>query len=220
MRKGIHLLALTWVLVAKPFEPARFESGDLFIQPPMTLGGGEVLLELDVSASGDVGTVTVLRTTPPFGDLLRQAASGWRFEPAREVQEDADAPVAVDSKVLVAGFFRPPTLYSAPARGEVPEDVAVASAETPFPTSMVAPLYPPKAYFHLSQTVAIEVEIGVKGEVTSSKVIRPAETEDLSNAALEASKEWRFRPSRRNGKAVPAVAYIVFGFRELVASDR
>jgi TonB family protein len=59
-----------------------------------------------------------------------------------------------------------------------------------------------------------------KGEVTSIKVIRPAETEDLSKAAMEASKEWRFRPARRNGKTVPAVAYIVFGFRELVASDR
>jgi TonB family protein len=220
MSKGIHLLALTWVLLAKPFEPARFESGDFFIQPPMTAGGGDVLLELDVAASGDVRSVTVLRTTPPFGDLLQQAASGWRFEPAREVQESPDAPVAVDSKVLVAGFFRPPTLYNAPARGEVPKDVAPPSAETPFPTSMVAPIYPPKAYFHMSQTVGIEVEIGVKGEVTSSKVIRPAETEDLSNAAMEASKEWRFRPARRSGKAVPAVAYIVFGFRELVASDR
>jgi protein TonB len=85
---------------------------------------------------------------------------------------------------------------------------------------MAAPVYPPKAYFHMSQTVGIEVEIGVKGEVTSSKVIRPAETEDLNKAAMEASRQWRFRPARRNGKAVPAVAYIVFGFRELVASDR
>jgi len=220
MRTGIHLLALSWVLVAKPFEPARFESGNFFIQPPMTAGGGEVLLELDVSASGAVGGVTVLRATPPFTDLLQQAAGGWRFAPAREVQEDPDVSVAVDSKVLVVGFFRPPTLYNAPARGEVPKDVAPPSAETPFPTSMVAPIYPPTAYFHMSQTVGVEVEIGVKGEVTSSKVVRPAETEDLSTAALEASKEWRFRPARRNGKAVPAVVYIVFGFRELVVSDR
>jgi TonB family protein len=216
MRDVIQLLAVSFLVVVESFEPARLENGEAFIQPPMTAGGGEVLLELDVAASGDVRSVTVLRTTPPFGDLLRQAVSGWRFAPAREVQEDPDAPVAVDSKVLVAGFFRPPTLYNAPARGEVPTDVASPSAETPFPTSMVAPLYPPRSYLHMSETVGIEVEIDVHGKVTSSKVIRPAE--GLSAAALEASKEWRFRPARRNGKAVPAVAYIVFGFREPVAS--
>jgi TonB family protein len=180
----------------------------------MTAGGGEVLLELQVAASGEVTGVTTLRTTPPFGDLLRQAASGWRFEPAREVQEDPDAPIAVDSKVLVAGFFRPPTLYSAPARGDVPKDVAPPSAEVPFPTTMVAPLYSPTAYLHMSQTVGIEVEIGLKGEVTSSKVIRRAE--GLDAAAMDAAKEWRFQPARRNGEAVRSVAYIVFGFREPV----
>jgi TonB family protein len=221
MKGVIQVFAVSFLfVVVESFEPARLENGEVFIQPPMTAGGGEVLLELDVAASGEVRSVGVLRTTPPFGDLLRQAVSRWRFEPAREVQEDPDAPVAVDSKVLVVGFFRPPTLYNAPARGEVPKDVAPPSAETPFPTSMVAPIYPPTAYFHMSQTVGVEVEIGVKGEVTSSKLIRPAETEDLSTAAMEASKQWRFRPARRDGKAVPAVVCIVFGFRELVVSDR
>jgi TonB family protein len=218
MRNGIHLLALSWLLVAESFEPARFESGDLFIQPPMTAGGGEVLLELDIAASGEVRAVTVLRTTPPFGDLLRQVVSSWRFEPAREIQEDPKTPVAVDSKVLVAGFFRPPTLYNAPARGEVPEDVASPSADVAFPTTMVAPLYPPTAYLHMSQTVVVEVEVGKEGKVTSSKGIRKAE--GLDAAAADAAREWRFRPARREGKAVPSVVYIVFGFREPVVSDR
>jgi len=106
MKNTIWVLALSWLVSVESFEPARLRSGEAFIQPPMTAGGGEVLLELEVAASGEVTGVTTLRTTPPFGDLLRQAASGWRFEPAREVQEDPDAPIAVDSKVLVAGFFR------------------------------------------------------------------------------------------------------------------
>src|SRR3990172_13114575 len=182
MRNGIHLLALSWVLVAEPFEPARFESGDLFIQPPMTAGGGEVLLELDVAASGAVAGVTVLRTTPPFADLLQQAVGSWRFAPAREIQEDPETLVAVDSKVLVAGFFRPPTLYNAPARGEVPEDVAPPSADVPFPTTMVAPLYPPTAYLAINHTVVVEVEVGKEGKITSSKVIRTAEGLDAAAA--------------------------------------
>lgn len=218
MKNTIWVLALSWLVSVESFEPARLRSGEAFIQPPMTAGGGEVLLELEVAASGEVTGVTTLRTTPPFGDLLRQAASGWRFEPAREVQEDPDAPIAVDSKVLVAGFFRPPTLYNAPARGDVPKDVAPPSAEVPFPTTMFAPLYPPTAYLHMSQTVVIELEVGAEGKVASSKVIRKAE--GLNAAAEDAAREWRFRAARRNGKAVRSFAYIVFGFREPVVSEK
>jgi len=218
MKNTIWVLALSWLVSVESFEPARLRSGEAFIQPPMTAGGGEVLLELEVAASGEVTGVTTLRTTPPFGDLLRQAASGWRFEPAREVQEDPDAPIAVDSKVLVAGFFRPSTLYNAPARGEVPKDVAPPSAEVPFPTTMFAPLYPPTAYLHMSQTVVIELEVGAEGKVASSKVIRKAE--GLNAAAEDAAREWRFRAARRNGKAVRSFAYIVFGFREPVVSEK
>ncbi len=217
MRNIIQLLALSWLLVVDSFEPARFENGDVFIQSPMTAGGGEVLLELEVSSSGEVTGVTVLRKTPPFTDPLRQAVGGWRFAPAREVLEPPEAPVAVNSKVLVAGFFRPPTLYNAPARGEAPEDVAPPSADVPFPVTMVAPFYPPTAYLHMSQMVVIEVEVGAEGKVTSSKVIRRAES--LDAAATDAAREWRFLPARRDGKAVPSIAYIVFGFREPVVSE-
>ena len=158
-----------------------------------------------------------MRKTPPFTELLRQAVSGWRFAPAREVLEPPEGPAAIDSKVLVAGFFRPPTLYNAPARGEVPEDAAPPSADVPFPATMVAPLFPPTTYLYMSQAVVIEVEVGAEGKVTSSKVIRKAE--GLDAAATDAAKEWRFRPGRRNGKAIPSVAYIVFGFREPVVSE-
>src|SRR3990172_2738532 len=110
MKNTIWVLALSWLVSVESFEPARLRSGEAFIQPPMTAGGGEVLLELEVAASGEVTGVTTLRTTPPFGDLLRQAASGWRFEPAREVQEDPDAPIAVDPPKP-----RPPRRFSARA---------------------------------------------------------------------------------------------------------
>jgi TonB family protein len=211
------VFALPWILAPGSFEPARYESGEAFVQPPVSAGGGEVLLELDVAASGEVRKVDSLRTTPPFADLLRQAAAGWRFSPARAAVEDPASPVAVDSKVLVAGFFRPPTLYNAPARGELPRNVATPSEEVPFPTTMVGPLHPPTASLHMSQTVVVEVEVGANGDVISSKVIRPAE--GLSAAAQDAANKWKFRPARRNAIPVRSFAYIVFGFREPVLSD-
>jgi TonB family protein len=214
----VLLIGLCGFMTAGSFEPARFESGSAFIQlSPMTTGGGEVLLELDVSASGEVSAVKVLRTTPPLGDLLQKAASGWRFTPARDVPEGSDSPVAVETKVLVAGLFRPPALYDAPVLGEVPADVSPPSPEIPFPTTMIPPAYPPTAYLHLSQTVAVEISLDAKGEVETARVIR--EVEGLSGAALEAARGWRFRPARREGEAVPSFAYVVFGFREPVVSD-
>jgi TonB family protein len=81
---------------------------------------------------------------------------------------------------------------------------------------MVAAPYPPTVYLYRGQVVVVEVELGTKGEVKSQKVIQGAE--GLNAAALEAATKWRFRPARRNGKAVEAFAYIVFGFREPVGS--
>ena len=214
--KWFFVLALAAFLGATEFEPARFQSGALVIQSPMTVGGGEVLLELDVDASGSVAKMTTLRSTPPFTDLLREAVRSWRFSPAREIPEESKEWVPADSKVLVAGVFRPPTTYDAPARGESPENVAPPSEALPFPTTLAAPPYPPTASWHVGQTVLVEVEVGDDGKVTKSKVIRSGA--GLEEVSKDAAARWQFRPARRAGKAVPSVAYVVFGFREPVVS--
>jgi outer membrane biosynthesis protein TonB len=217
MRYVITLIA-SGILAAGNFQPARLANGSAeIVESPTTAGGGEVLLELEVAPSGEVEGVHVLRTTPPYGDLLRSAVANWRFEPAREPREGAELPVAVPSKVLVGGVFRNPALYNAPALGEVPSDIARPSPETPFPTALVPPVYPPNAAVHVSQTVLVEVEIGTKGEVLGSKVI--GRGDGLAGSALDAAKRWRFRPARSGGTAVPSFAYLVFGFREPIVTN-
>jgi TonB family protein len=83
---------------------------------------------------------------------------------------------------------------------------------------MVAPSYPPTAHLHGSQTVLVEVDVGEDGKVTSSKVIRSAP--GLDAAALDAARQWRFRPARRAGKTTLSVAYILFGFGEPVGPTK
>lgn len=200
------------------FEPARFESGELIAQSAMTIGGGEVLLELDVDAAGSVTRVTILRSTPPFAEQLREAVSEWTFIPAREVSEEPEQLTPVDSKVLVAGLFRPPTTYDAPTRGEVSKDVAAPSPEVPVPRNMVAPPYPPTAYWHIAQAVLLEADVDRDGNVERTKVIRSAG--GLDAAAMDAVSRWRFRPARREGSAVRSLVYVVIGFREPVTSMR
>jgi len=192
--------------------PARFESGALPAQPLMTQNGGEVFLELDVDASGRVSGVRTLRSTPPFTDLLREAVQGWRFEPARETGE-AEQPTAVESSVLVAGLFRPPTLYSGAMPGQPPQDVAGASIDLPFPSSTATPAYPPDALSN--RVVLVEVEVGEDGKVAGATMARSAPGFD--SAALDAARQWTFRPARRSGAPTSSLAYIVFGFREPVA---
>jgi hypothetical protein len=217
-RNMFYLISLmtSWLVAAGAFEPARLLSGQAtIVESPLTVGGGEVLLELDVAPSGEVAGITVLRTTPPYGEQLRASVVSWQFDPAREQQEGAL--VAVASKVLVACLFRSPNLYNGPSRGDIPQDPSPPSPEVPFPTTMVPPAYPPNAAVHLSQTVLVEVAMDAKGQVVGSKVV--GRGDGLADASLDAANRWRFRPARRGGIAVPSYAYIVFGFREPVLTS-
>ncbi len=215
MSSSIQKFVVAWLFVIGSFQPARFHSGEVVVQPPMA-GGGQVLLELDVSASGEVTKVTVLRSTPPFTDLLQKAVGGWRFTAAREARGEPEALAAVDSKVLVAGFFRAPTLYNAPALGEAPKDVA--SAVGGGPISRVDG----RSALPSNRSPAHEPDGsgggGRRGRRQSHvEQSSPAGQAGLDAAALDGARQWRFRPARRKGTAIASVAYIVFGFREPVA---
>jgi TonB family protein len=218
---GCLVLALavaTPVDVDTLFEPARVETVEMPAEPPMVLGGGQVLLELRVDRSGRVADVRVLTSTPPFTELVKEAVSQWHFSPAREVLGQSEGESDVESRVLVAGVFRPPTLYDSPSRGEPVENVAKPSEEVPFPTSMSMPAYPPRAHWHMSRSILVEADLGEEGELVASKVIRSSA--GLDEVALDAIHRWSFRPAKRNGTPVPSVAYIIFGFREPVVSGR
>jgi TonB family protein len=193
-----------------PLVPARFLGGSLPMQPQRTQSGGEVLLELRVGTSGTVTEVIALRTSPPFTELLRQAVQGWRFEPARTMMGERDKQESVEAGVLVAGCFRPPKLYAGAMPGEPPQDISHASPDIPHPTSMATPRYPPDGL--RDQVVLVEVELRKDGSIAETSVVRSAPGFDT--AALDAARQWRWRPALWRGKTVPAFAYIVFGFRE------
>lgn len=69
----MHLLLLVMsVAVAAPGPPAAFSEGTLPAQPTQFVGGGEVLLEVAVAASGAVNEIRTLRATAPYTDLGTQ----------------------------------------------------------------------------------------------------------------------------------------------------
>lgn len=202
------------VLVAQEaFTAARLESGTVPAQPRQVLGGGQVLIEVTVSRGGQVSQLANLRTTPPFTDLVLDVVRGWTFRPAEQAQEDGTVD-AVESKVLVAAMFRPPTLLNTPGVGEVPRDVGSPSEEVPFPTAIAEPFYPPGALGE--RVVLLEVEVRADGTVRGLRVVRSGAGFDQT--ATDALAQWRFRPARRNGEAIAAFAYVIFGFQQPVTT--
>src|SRR5262245_39390669 len=107
------------------FMPASFQSGSIPQLNVLSIeaGGGQVLLELTVSADGSVIGTRPIRVTPSFTERIQSTSSGWRFTPAEAMLEPRDqrpgGPLThpIESRVLVAGLFRPPTLIG-PSIGE------------------------------------------------------------------------------------------------------
>jgi len=169
-------------------------------------------VEVGVSNAGRVTSVTPLRATPPFTDMVVGAVRGWQFAPAESTSDGSGGnssgkrqPVA--SKVLVAAVVRPPTLNT-PSLGEPAKDVAAESDETPFPLIATTPVFP--ALASQPGVVLVEVQVGLDGSVVSASAIRSAPPFD--DAALAAVRLWKFRPSRVRGRSVVARAYVIFGF--------
>jgi TonB family protein len=120
---------------------------------------------------------------------------------------------AVESKVVIACIFRPPTLNS-PTVGEPPKDVQPAGDDVAVPSSTVTPPYPPMAL--ADGTVIVQVAVDVNGRVVNATTVRSAPGFD--EAALAAARQWTFRPARIHGRLEETFAYIVFGFRQPVTS--
>jgi TonB family protein len=207
-------VALCALLMAVPEQPtpARYVSGELPAVPVQALGGGQVFLELAVTAAGSVARATILRATPPFTDAVVSAVEGWRFDPARDTDDPKEPLHDVASTVLVAGIFRPPTMLNGPVAGTPPKDVGTASIATPSPGTIVAPAFPAKAI--ASGLVLVEADVASTGAVVDARVIVSAPGFD--EPALNAARQWTFRAPRLHGRAAPSVVYLMFGFRQPV----
>jgi TonB family protein len=208
--------ALTISLFAGPeaarqtsaFQPARYRAGSLFALPNTVVGGGEVWLDVAVDDRGNPSSVTPLRATPPFTELVTSAVRGWAFRPARE------SGTASASHVFVAALIRPPSLTVGSTLGEPVRNVAAASPELGVARSTILPVQNPLG--HRSGVVLVEINVDAQGGVTRTAAVRSAPPFD--SAATDAASKFTFAPAQHRGVAVPSIAYIAFGFPELVTS--
>jgi TonB family protein len=200
---GIGALTIS-LLAQSDVEPARFRSGAAPVVPVMMTAGGDVIVSLAVSSGGAVTAVDVLRSTPPFTDAVVRAVRTWRFTPALDQDHKP-----MDSRVLVDAVARPPTLNS-PTVGTPPVDVGGPDPRIPFPAQTQPPLYPVHA--RTEGTVIVETHLDPAGRVAEALAVRSAPPFD--SAALDAAREWTFRPATAPNVAPSPYAYLVFVFRQ------
>jgi TonB family protein len=194
---SVALLAVALLARSDAATPARIVAPHL---PPGTDCGAEVLLHVKLDASGAPEGILGILDVSPFAETLREAVRQWRLP----------APPAGDSArdVLVAGMFRAACLLDLEVL-RPPPPAALAPRVLPYPIQWERPPYPPHALG--DAVVVVEVRVGEDGVARAATVASSAPGFD--DAAVETARRWRFRPAVRDDRPVPAVAYLVFGFR-------
>ena len=197
------------------FTPPRLLNAELPALPAPTIaGGGEVLIEAIVDRTGALTRPVVLRGTPPYTQMVLDAAATWRFDPARVRGLDG-VDTTVEMAVAIAGMFRPPILMNAPTIGEPPRDWSKPSGDVAYPMSTAMPNYPPQA--RDGGVALLEVALNEAGAITETRGI--ASTGGFESASREALAAWRFRGGSFRARPVSTTAYVLFGFRPPVVSS-
>jgi TonB family protein len=142
-------------------------------------------------------------------DRLREAQRALAEAKRRLAEQSTSADVspepapAVDgSRQLVSPSGRAPLrMNGAPPPG----------LQQPTPTKSVKPTYPLDAMeARLQGTVAVEALVDERGRVADARVLRGISP--LDQAALEAAKQWEFRPAMLNGEPVPVLLVLEMHF--------
>ena len=204
----------TALLAQQAFSPAWFVRGELPSLPPaVVVGGGEVLVEAIINENGALIRPVLLRSTPPFSEMVLDAIRGWKFAPALSVRPDGTVG-PVESGILIAGVFRPPTLIG-PTLGDPPRDLRNASPNVPYPVSLISPPYPPQAL--MGSVILFEVLLDEAGRIRNARAL--LSDPGFDGAARAALLQWKFRPGSFRGRPAASTAYILFGFSPPVVSS-
>jgi len=175
---------------------------------------GQVDAMLMVAVSGDVERVNVLKSDPLLAKAVEDAATKWKFKP---VLKD-DKPI----RVMAKATFRFSVSDNTQATNGVPGEIGLAT-EPPTRVrvssgvsqglllSKVNPTYPPKAReAGIQGVVVLQVLIGRDGTISDLQPVSgPAE---LVPAAMEAVRQWRYKPYLLMGEPVEIGTQIQVNF--------
>jgi TonB family protein len=161
---------------------------------------GTVTLEAAVDITGKITTLRVIKGLGSgLDERAMSAVLNWRFAPASQhgtpvqaiTQIDVDFKLPAQTPFIGDGVYRqiPPTVIT-----------------------RVEPRYTDEARtLHYGGTVVVQATIGVDGSVKIDKVVRELE-HGLTENAIEALQQWKFKPGMKNGIPVPVSLNIEVNF--------
>lgn len=226
----VHDERLTWGAAGILFLVSALHAagiGKLFITPP----------EVDREALPPVFQVSLQKLPPPrLPDEIRPNKSDaptsddakQRPRQTRPVPILVDTPttdpVPPDTQVkkyeigdeLLPGVPGPP-MPEGSAEGEGTEAAPVEETPVIWKMKLIdmrPPVYPPRCLrMGIEGTVRLRVLVGEDGRPQEVTVAKSSGDAGLDQSAIDAAREWRFEPARRNGEPVRAWAMVPIEFK-------
>ena len=201
-------LAARAVAEQAEFQPPAAVSVSAIPEQPLSAQNGALVLDVRVSATGEVADIEIRRDLPPLTEGAVGAVKTWKFEPAKL---DGNC---VASRITVAVNFNPTSTSSAdvPLHPLVPREDESRVSSSFQPAEVTFAKMPAFVYGAFSPgTVVVAVTVNENGKVESTKVLRDAAP--FTGHALEAAADWRFLPATFKGKPLESTVVIAFVFR-------
>jgi TonB family protein len=180
------------------------------IQPFYTRAARDKQIEgtVTVEAAFDMnGNATVIRTVNSLGNGLDESALtallSWKFAPALRNGVPVDVVALIDIDFNLASA--PPAEFDEATR-------VGAGVSAPTVLQRVQPQYTDEARAAgLQGTVVLQAIIGTTGMAKVLKVVKPMDM-GLTESAIDAIQQWKFKPATRNGKEVAVAVNIEINF--------
>lgn len=195
------------------------------VYPPLAIQEkvqGPVVLDVQISATGNVQNVMIISGHPMLTASAMEAVKQWKYRP----YVINGNPVAVTSMVrlqfkltendTVGVVSEPPplpTMRPTSVEGNaLPQRVRVSSGVSQgLLITKVAPEYPEEArHAHIQGTVILHVQIDKEGNVVTLELVSGHPM--LVPAAIEAVRQWKYRPYLLNGEAVVVETQVQVNF--------
>jgi len=201
-------LAARCVAEEVEFQPAVAVSVSAIPDQNQSAQRGTLVLDVGVSATGEVADIEVRRDLPPLTKEVVSSVKTWKFEPAKLEGR------CVASRITVAVNFNPPSLSSVdvPLPPLMPQGDGTRVKSSLQPAEVTFAKMPASAFDAAGPgTVVVAVTVNEEGKVQGTKVLRDAPP--FTVHAIQAAAHWRFVPATLKGKPIQSTVIIAFVFR-------
>jgi len=179
---------------------------------------GSVILKIVINKDGDVRDVQLYSGHPMLAPAAIEAVKQWKYQPYTKDGEVVEVSTMVRVNFNIAGA--PPAPAGAVGEGPVigtgatglSGDVRASEAEMRTQRiQQIDPVYPPGAIQEkVRGPVMLDVQVSPAGDVRNVMVVSGDPI--LTAAAIEAVKQWRYRPFVVNGNPVAVVGMVRLHF--------